>query len=176
MSEPAVKTPAEDRSRLPEWARARESERRGRGELRLIETTVLVLVGILFAVATINDVVLQTHTNHRLVADQRTWRTVTGHDYRNISIEQDLNGHTTRDVLCGNTAPGPPGTLPQICLILTGAAHNGLRHLDGGYYLPPHLQDLRNNRYGCFARAQSEELCGLKTPPGAVHALPLKEG
>jgi hypothetical protein len=44
-------------ARLPEWARPRESERLGLGSLRLAETTILILVGLLLAIATINDVV-----------------------------------------------------------------------------------------------------------------------
>ena len=41
---------------------------------RLIETTLLILAGLLLAIATVNDVVDQTHVNHRLIADLRTWR------------------------------------------------------------------------------------------------------
>ena len=40
---------------------------------------------------TINDVVLRTHTNHRLNADLRTWRLYTGHAYRNLSVSQDVH-------------------------------------------------------------------------------------
>ena len=69
---------------------------------------MLVLVGLLLAIATVNDVVLDTHVNHRLVADLRTWREYTGHDYKNVSTEQDVRNFTTTDVVCGNTDPGPP--------------------------------------------------------------------
>ena len=62
---------------------------------------------LLLAIATVNDVVRQTHINQRLIADLRTWRAYTGHDYKNVAIEQQLLGPTTkREVVCGNTTPG----------------------------------------------------------------------
>ncbi len=67
-----------------------------------------MLAGLLLAIATVNDVVRQTHINHRLIADLRTWRSYTGHDYHNLSTEQDSSATPTRDVVCGNTTPGPP--------------------------------------------------------------------
>src|SRR5437763_9343203 len=54
--------------------------------VRGAETVVLLLAGLLLAIATVNDVVLRTHTNHRLVADLRTWRLYTGHGYHNLSV------------------------------------------------------------------------------------------
>src|SRR5256885_4006870 len=53
--------------------------RRGAGggeprAVRGLETVALLLAGLLLAIATVDDVVLRTHTNHRLVADLRTWR------------------------------------------------------------------------------------------------------
>jgi len=123
------------------------------------------------AVAVVNDVVLQTHVNNRITADLRTYRALTGHErYRNISVEQDLVHHTTRDVLCGNIAPGPPGALPQICLIMTGPVVHGRRASHGGFYLPSYTPDKRVSRYGCFGSAVGEDLCGSSTPPGALHA------
>jgi hypothetical protein len=168
---PAPIAPDSVWERLPEPLRPRERERRGRGELRLIESTLLVLVFILLAVAVVNDVVRETHVNARLTADLRTWRTLTGHfRYHNISNEQDLVHHTTRDVLCGNTAPGPPGAWPQICLIVIGPTRHGLRESHGGFYLPPYKPDLAVNRYACFGSAVREDLCRLPTPPGYPHA------
>ena len=60
--------------RWPGWLRPRAIELPGSGRMRLIETTLLVLVGLLLAIATVNDVVRQTHVNQRLIADLRTWR------------------------------------------------------------------------------------------------------
>jgi hypothetical protein len=157
--------------RLPERLRPRERELRGRGDLRRVESTLLVLAFLLLAVAVVNDVVLQTHVNYRITADLRTYRALTGHEsYRNISVEQDLTHHTTRDVLCGNIAPGPPGALPQICLILTGPVRHGRRVSYGGFYLPPYTPDQRVSRYGCFGSAVGEDLCGAAVPSGALHA------
>ncbi len=143
----------------PEWARPRERERRGLGSLRLAETTLLVLFGLLLAIATVDDIVQQTHVNHRLVADLATWRAYTGHDYHSIGVEQDILEHSTRDTVCGNTSPGAPGERTQLCLRLVGAVTHGRRRVSGGYYLPPRQQDLRRYRYGCFGSAVAAGLC-----------------
>jgi hypothetical protein len=172
-------TPASDASaakrdsfwdRLPERLQPRERELRGRGDLRRVESTLLALAFVLLAVAVVNDVVLSTHTAYRITADLRAYRRLTGHDYHNISVEQDLQHHTTRDVLCANVAPGPPGALPQICLIMTGPTRHGERASHGGFYLPPHTPDKRVSRYGCFGSAVREDLCAGAIPPGALHA------
>jgi hypothetical protein len=145
--------------RLPAWLRPRDVEARGSGQMRLIETTLLLLAGLLLAIATVNDVVLRTHTNHRLVADLRTWRSYTGHDYKNLSAEQDERNHTTTDVVCGNTAPGPPKERVQLCLQMTGPVIHGRRAARGGWYLPPKAEDLRRYRYGCFGTTKRQRAC-----------------
>jgi hypothetical protein len=160
---------------LPEWARPRESERRGMGSLRLAETTILIFVGLFLAIATVDDVVQQTHVNHRLIADMRTWRTVTGHDYRNLTTEQDEKGHTTRDVVCGNVSPGGPKEHAQVCLALVGPVLSGYRAVSGGYYLPPKSIDISSSRYACFGVPAETGLCGLSVPPaGSPPAPPLR--
>jgi hypothetical protein len=119
--------------------------------VRLIETTVLVLAGLLLAVATVYDVVLDVRVNHRLVADLHTWRTYTGHSYHNLAIDRELLGRRgTREVVCGNTTPGPPGAKTQLCLVISGPVSAGRRSVRGGWYLAPHRQDVRGDRYGCF--------------------------
>jgi hypothetical protein len=164
-------------SRLPEWARPRESEGRGMGSLRLAETTILILVGVFLAVATLHDVVQQTHVNHRLNTDLLTWRTVTGHDYHNISSEQDEKGHTTRDVACGNVSPGGPRERTQLCLMLDGATIHGLRSISGGYYLPPYALNDPVNRYACFGVAAEAGLCDEgKRPAGSPPTPAVKLG
>jgi hypothetical protein len=145
--------------RLPGWLRPREVESRGTGQMRLLETTLLLLAGLLLAIATINDVVLQTHVNHRLVADLRTWRAYTGHDYHNLSVNQDIYGRTTREVVCGNIAPGGPKERVQLCLVMTGPVSRGRRSVRGGWYLPAKAEDLRGYRYGCFGSAKQNGLC-----------------
>lgn len=162
---------------LPEWARPLDQERRGSGSLRLAETTIAILAGLLLAIATVNDVIQQTHVNHRLVADLSAWRSATGHDYRNLTIEQDTKGHTTKDVVCGNVTPGAPGERAQICLIFTGPVIAGKRALSGGYYLPPRLIDAYSYRYACFGSAARAQLCGLASVPvGAPPAPALRTG
>jgi hypothetical protein len=156
MSAPAA---ASFGARLPAWLRPRERELAGTGRTRLIETTLLVLVGLLLAIATVNDVVLQTHVNHRLVADLHTWRAYTGHNYKNVTVEQDQLGHSTRDLVCGNTVPGPPKERIQICLVMTGSVTGGRRVVHGGWYLPVKSEDLRHYRYGCYGSAKSEGFC-----------------
>jgi hypothetical protein len=146
-------------ARLPAPLRPRDEERLGDGRTRLIETTLLLLAALLLAIATINDVVLQTHVNHRLVVDLRTWRAYTGHDYHNLSVEQDLYGHTTREVVCGNTTPGPPKERVQLCLVITGPVSHGRRSVVGGWYLPPKSEDERPVRYACFGSATTLGLC-----------------
>ncbi len=140
--------------RLPAWLAPRSSERSGTGRTRLVETTLLVLAGLLLAIATVNDVVRQTHVNQRLIADLRTWRSYTGHDYHNLSISQQLLGESSqREVVCGNTSPGTPKARTQLCLAIWGPVVDGRRSVHGGWYLPPQAEDLRADRYGCFGPA-----------------------
>ncbi len=139
---------------LPARLRPREVELEGRGELRLIETTLLILIGLVLAIATVNDLVRQAGINHRLDADVRTWRQYTHHDFHNIAIDQETLGLSSqREVLCGNTSAGPPGSRPQLCLAIWGPVHNGIRSVHGGWYVPPYLPDIPAKRYGCFGAA-----------------------
>jgi hypothetical protein len=141
--------------RLPPPLRPLEEERRGAGNVRLVETTLLVLVGLVLAIATINDVARQTGVNHRLIEDLRTWRSYTGHDYKSVGIEQELAGAKIKhDIVCGNTTPGAPKARIQICLVMGGAIGSGKRKVLGGWYLPAETEnDLREYRYGCFGAA-----------------------
>ena len=161
MSEPGVTTPkASYWERLPPRLRPLDEELKGTGSLRLVETTLLLIVGVLLAVATINDVARQTGVNARLIADLKTWRAYTAHDYKNLSVSQELLGITTqRDVVCGNTTAGPPKARSQICLVVAGPTRSGRREVRGGWYLPPKTEDnLRKYRYGCFG-AVTAGLC-----------------
>jgi hypothetical protein len=146
-------------ARLPEALRPREREARGSGRLWRVETVVLLAVGLLLAIATVNDVVLDTHTNHRLNADLRTWRAYTGHHYKNVATEQDVLHYTTTDIVCGNTTPGPPKQRIQICLQMTGPVVHGYRAARGGWYLPPRAEDLHRYRYGCFGPPKAQGRC-----------------
>jgi hypothetical protein len=130
-----------------------------RSSLWLAETALVLLVGALLAVATINDLVRQAHVNHRLVADLRTWRSYTGHKYRNLSISQDTRGLSTREIVCGNTTPGAPKARTQLCLLVTGPVSHGRRAVPGGWYLPPEVEDLSRYRYACFGTPKEQRLC-----------------
>jgi hypothetical protein len=134
-------------------------ERREGGDLRVAETTVLLLIALLLAIATVNDVARQTHINERLIADQKTWRAYTGRDYHNLSVSQDYTEHFTREVVCGNTAPGEPKAHIQLCLVISGPVVRGRRRVVGGWYLPPHAEDEVGYRYGCFGTAPTEFRC-----------------
>jgi hypothetical protein len=128
--------------------------------VRLIETTVLLLAGLLLALATVNDLRREVKTNKRLIADTRTWRAYTGHDYANLTTEETIFGERSeRDVVCGNTSPGAPQTRTQLCLAIWGPVHDGRREIHGGWYLRAYAEDRRVNRYGCFGSG-AEGLCG----------------
>jgi hypothetical protein len=159
MSDVTTPTGQDRFSGLPAWLRPRRFELPGSGRLRLIETTLLVLLGLLLAVATVNDVVRQTHINHRLIADLATWRAYTGHSYHNLSIEQELFGAGSQhEVVCGNISPGAPKARTQLCLVIYGPISGSRRTVHGGWYLPPKVEDVRADRYGCFG-ATSRGLC-----------------
>jgi hypothetical protein len=177
MSDPHATSTEEVWARLPEWARPLDEERHGLGSRRLAESTILILIGVFLAIATVNDVVLQTHVNHRLSADLRTWRTLTGHDYVNLDTEQDIKTYSTRDTVCGNVSPGAPGERAQICLTIVGPVVSGLRTVSGGYYLQPYRADIYGNRYGCFGVPAQTALCGRTlAPTGSPPAPPLPTG
>jgi hypothetical protein len=141
-------------SRLREWLAPRDSERVGVGNVRLVETTLLLLAALLLAIATVNDVVRQTHTNRRLIADLGTWRHYTGHAYHNLAIEQEIvESGRHHEIVCGNTAPGAPKARTQLCLVIGGPQAGGRRSVLGGWYLPAKAEDLPALRYGCFGEA-----------------------
>jgi hypothetical protein len=159
MSQPSISAEEARWARLPGWLRPRTIEVRGSGQMWLIETTLLVLLGVLLATATINDLARQAGVNHRLIADLKTWRHYTSHDYHDLSIDQELLGAgSQREVVCGNTSAAPPKTKTQICLAIWGPVVDGRRTIQGGWYLPPKSEDERADRYGCFGAA-SRGIC-----------------
>jgi hypothetical protein len=147
-------------TRLPERLRPRTREDPGTGQMRLIETTLLVLVGVILLIATVNDLSRQASVNQRLQADLTTWRAYTGHDYPNIEADQELFGVTSqREVVCGNTTPGVPKSRTQLCLVIWGPVLDGKRTVHGGWYLPANAEDQLALRYGCFGDEEVRELC-----------------
>jgi hypothetical protein len=159
MTEPPAQAQAGIWSRLPSWLAPRSSEAGGTGQMRLIETTVLILVGMLLATATVNDVIRQREVNVRLTSDIATWRAYTGHDYHNLAVDQQLLGSASEhEVVCGNTSPGPPKDRTQLCLLVWGPQVKGRREVHGGWYIPAKSEDARSERYGCFDAA-AQGLC-----------------
>jgi hypothetical protein len=164
----------------------RSEERRGRGELRFIEMALLVLVGIVLAVATANDDRRSVHIGTRLAADLEGWRATTGVWFHNPFIEQDIKAYTTRDVVCADLVKGKPEghpQHPQVCLIFTGPVHDGRRTPRGGYYLEARGTDVHEPvldypeyRYACFGSAVYEHLCRLSTPPSGFPTRPYAVG
>ncbi len=144
---------------------------------------MLVLVGLLLAVATVADVGRQAGINHRLDADLRSWRLYTHHDYKNVGADQELLGvQTKRDVVCGNAEPGPPKARPQICLVMTGPTRGGLRQVAGGWYLPAGTEDdvrarslrlLRHPHAGPVPRRERMSASGAQIGPAGAPAAPL---
>ena len=182
-------------ARLPSWLAPRDSERRGRGEQRLIESFILIVVALVLAVATIHDLLREVEIGDRLHADLISWVRYTDpyfHDaygtYHNPLIEQNATTFTTRDVVCANTADVKPEGTVQVCLIFKGPVRNGYRRAVGGYYLyaagkdihEPVL-DLPQYSFGCFGAAQSElrpngkPNCAMASPP-KVYDPPLVGG
>ncbi len=137
---------------LPQSLRPREQgSGESSGRRRLIETALLVALGVFLLVATINDLSRQQGVNARLNADLRTWQAYTGHAYRNLQLDSQLLGPTSeREVVCGNTSPGAPKARTQICLLVWGPIVDGRRPVHGGWYLPPRAEDVASLRYGCF--------------------------
>jgi hypothetical protein len=166
--------PASSRARLAPWARSPERKDARRGRL---EVAVLALVGLVLLVATINDLVLQAHTNHRLVRDLATWRAATGLHWKDLGIERDVARFTSTDTICGNVAGGPPDESTQLCLTMVGRVIGGHRYVTGGYYLPPVVLDEPANRYSCFGQAARERICAMMRPPqGAPPSPPIRLG
>jgi hypothetical protein len=146
-------------AREPAFYRVGVLARAPGGGRRLAEAAVLLVAGVLLATATVNDLVRQTNTNHRLIADVHTWRAYTRHAYHNLQVSQDVTGLSTREVVCGNTSPGGLKQRTQLCLVVTGPERSGRRTVSGGWYLPPRLEDERRYRYGCFGPARDEGRC-----------------
>jgi hypothetical protein len=138
---------------IPAWLRPREQRPEETGSRRVwrIEAAVLVLVALLLAVATVNDVGRAAHNGERFNADIRTWRHFTNDNFHNLSVSTEVFGKTSKtEVVCGNTVGGAPGSKPQVCLVMVGAVRGGIRRVAGGWYTPAYVADIPSRRYGCF--------------------------
>lgn len=144
-------------TRLPSWLAPREDESRSKRLWRL-ETILLVALGLFLAIASVNDLVWSVNDNARLVADQNTWRHYTHRDYFNVSATALVVGQPT-DLSCADATPGPPGERTQICILMAGPIHDGLRPVIGGFRLPARTGDFPANRYACYGAAVGQHLC-----------------
>ncbi|MGD0197691.1 MAG: hypothetical protein ABSC56_07275 [Solirubrobacteraceae bacterium] len=142
---------------LPPGLQARDVEVPSKRRWR-VETAVLALIGLVLAIVAINDIFWSVQDAGVLVADQHTWRHHTGRDYYNVSVGPLVFGQPI-DVACADATPGPPGERTQICLIMDGAAVDGLRHVIGGWKLPPRLGDFPKYRYDCFGAGETKARC-----------------
>jgi hypothetical protein len=169
--------------RMRELLGPRREERRGRGELRFIETAVLLLVGVVLLVATVNDVHRMVNNGTRLAADLKSWTVYTAVYSHNPFIEQDIKTFSTRDVVCADEEKGKPKGKPQVCLIFTGPVSGGRRLARGGFWLVARGTDVHEPvldrpqyRYACFGSAIAEHLCGIPKPPRGLPNKPLVGG
>jgi len=166
MSATTADTPGNRWSRLPRWAQPRpeaHGDPAGR-DLRGIETALLIILGLVLAVAVVHDVVLQVRLNTRESADRTTWRAYE-HRYVKVLDVRTLE-HGTIDFVC---LPSLTKTAAEReirpCLMISGPIVNGHRTVDGGYFIPPKRADRYQYRYGCFGLPAQRQLCGLRSPP-----------
>lgn len=174
----AVTPDASGERRWRQWLAVRPDGEDSRGRLRRVETIVLLLIALVFAVATAYDLTRQVRIDDRLHADLVSWAAVTGEPYRSAFVELDAKHYTTRDVVCGNAGPASVESRVAECLILRGPVHAGRRAVTGGYYVVEigrarrRVIDTSRYRYGCFGAAAAEGFrCHLR--PAALRSMRL---
>jgi hypothetical protein len=167
--------------RLPERWRPLSAERGDVRRRRRIQNLLLIAIALVLTASVIVDLTRQARINYRLTADIETWRELTGHKFKNVSIVQDTHHYTTTDLACGNTSEARAGHKSQICFVLTGPIrHERIdgksverRASYGGFFVPAFMStDYKVNRYACFGRAVAEERCTRTTPPHAIDKPP----
>jgi hypothetical protein len=124
----------------------------------MLETTALVLVGVMLAVAVIYDLALDVGNDHRIAADEATWTRFTGLKPVTIWAKPVSLGQTT-DISCGSVAIGPHVRETQVCVVLVGPVRNGLRTVFGAWQLRWGVADHRADRFGCVGGAVSPKWC-----------------
>ena len=157
MSAPAGDVARFDR--LPPVLRPRDRDDGGGPLRRSIELTVLIVIGLVLALATVNDTVSQVHIEERLAADKTTWHDYTHNAKVKIGLTQGVA--TTADIGC---APPSPGAGYRLCLVMSGPSRNGVRTVAGGYRLPLTGDDLYRHRYGCFGLPLEQAICSSVAP------------
>jgi hypothetical protein len=138
-------------------------------DLRLIETAVLLVAGLVLAVATVNDIGRSVHISERIGVDQHTYRyymhTQGGVATSIRKVPVTPGTRTKVDVAC---SPPPGGTRGSTCLVIGGPAGGaGPQHqrtIEGGYRLLPDSRNRYVARYGCFGVSARQQLCGASPP------------
>ncbi len=174
MSSTSATAETTRRPRLPAWIAPRPQSDRDPAsrDVRAIETTILVLLGLLLAAAVVWDVVLQVRLNKREFADRVTWLAYA--HVADIKTRLDIRPleRGTTDYVCRATSTNATQALHQVrlCLMISGPAVRGRRHVDGGYYIPPKRRDLYSYRYGCFGVPAENAFCGAANAAAAASA------
>jgi len=174
MSAPSTAAGPPRRLRLPSWAAPRPQRERDPAsrDVRTIESTILVLIGLLLAVAVVYDVVHQVRLNTRESADRATWRTFAHVSDVKTRLDVRTLERGTTDFVCRSTSTVAAIAAHQLrlCLMISGPIVDGRRHIDGGYYIPPQTSDRYAYRYGCFGLPAQRALCGASSEAVAVKA------
>ena len=174
MSAASQATPARERPQ-PRWQRwlLRRSDANADGpanpDLRLIETAILIVAGLVLAVATANDIGRSVHITERLKVDAHTYRLYM-HTQRGVTtsirkVSMTPGIYDKTDVACSPPLGGARGST---CLVINGpvrSSPNGqIRSVTGGYQLLPYSRNRYVARYGCFGVSAQSQLCGAKPP------------
>jgi hypothetical protein len=144
--------------RLPPVLQPRAVDDGGGPGRRAAELAVLLVLGLLLAAATVDDVVHQVRVDERIAVDKTTWIAYTHHPLKKIFIKTGVG--TTTDVGC---APPATGASYRLCLILSGPS-SPRRMVRGGYRLPLIGDNRFGRRYACFGSALGDGLCGASGP------------
>lgn len=158
----------------PAWRRwlLRRSDANAAGpanaDLRLVETAIVIVAGLVLAVATVNDIGRAVHINERLRIDAHTYRyymhTQRGvaTSIRKVAVTPAVQGKV--DVAC---SPPPGGPRGSTCLVIGGPVHPSAsgqqRAVLGGYELLPRQRNRYYARFGCFGAPARQQLCGAPT-------------
>lgn len=149
-----MSTPARIFDRLPPALRPREADDGGGRGRRTAELAFLIVLGVLLAAATINDLAKQVRTDIRLGDDKKTWVAYTQHPVKKLTLIAGIG--TTRDVVCG---PPFTGADYRQCLVMVGPTRSGVRTVAGGYRLPLTGNDLYRHRWACAGEPAQRQLC-----------------
>lgn len=146
---------------LPTGLRPRDHDSDGGGGpvRRAAELAVLVVIGLLLAAASLNDLVHQTRVVERIAVDKTTWIAYTHHTVRRLFVTPGVG--STTDTAC---APPAQDAAYRLCLVLTGPSGGPRRTVSGGFRLPSTGDNRYGRRYACFGSARAERLCGSAGP------------